>query len=164
MHFVQRPCYKQGSLCPDLADNRTTWRPPDHLQKRRLKWYGHVFCLFHQIWPKPSCKAQWKEEEDKADRRRGGKTASGNGQAWSSPSPWRKSGLTVHKEIFTQTKDPMTRSVLKAKTDYLNAQVAESQTESNCSLLQTLCLLNPKSIIFLQIFQLLSFHILSVSF
>ena len=80
------------------------------------------------------------------------------------PSPWRKSGLTVHKEIFTQTKDPMTRSVLKAKTDYLNAQVAESQTESNCSLLQTLCLLNPKSIIFLQIFQLLSFHILSVIF
>ena len=44
---------------------------------------------------------------------------------------WRKSGLTVHKEIFTQTttkKDAVTRLVLKAKTDYLNAQVAESQT------------------------------------
>ena len=40
----------------------------------------------HQVWPKPSCKAQWKEEEDKADRGRGGKTASGNGQTWSSPS------------------------------------------------------------------------------
>ena len=23
----------------------------------------------HQVWPKPSCKAQWKGEEDKADRR-----------------------------------------------------------------------------------------------
>ena len=29
----------------------------------------------------------WKGEEDKADRRRDGKTTSRNGQAWSSPSP-----------------------------------------------------------------------------
>ena len=46
----------------------------------------------HQVWPKPSCKAQLKGEEDKADRGkgeedkadrgRGGKTTSGNGQAW----------------------------------------------------------------------------------
>ena len=46
----------------------------------------------HQVWPKPSCKAQWKREEVKADRGRGGKTTSGNGQAWSSASPrgqWR---------------------------------------------------------------------------
>ena len=41
----------------------------------------------HQVWPKPSCKAQWRGEEDKADRGRGGKTTSGNGQAWSSASP-----------------------------------------------------------------------------
>ena len=34
----------------------------------------------HQVWPKPSSKAQWKEEEDKADRARGGKTTLGNGQ------------------------------------------------------------------------------------
>ena len=48
--------------------------------------------LVHQIWSKPSCKAQWKEEEDKTDRGRGGKTTSGNEQAWSSLSPrgqWR---------------------------------------------------------------------------
>ena len=38
----------------------------------------------HQVWPKPSCKAQWKGEEDKADKGRGGKTTSGNGQALSS--------------------------------------------------------------------------------
>ena len=41
----------------------------------------------HQVWPKPSCKAQQKGEEDKADRGRGGKTKAPNGQAWSSPSP-----------------------------------------------------------------------------
>ena len=38
----------------------------------------------HEVWP--------KGEEDKTDRGRGGKTTSGNGQAWSSPSPsgqWR---------------------------------------------------------------------------
>ena len=37
-------------------------------------------------------KKKWKGEEDKADRGRGGKTTSGNGQAWHSPSPrgpWR---------------------------------------------------------------------------
>ena len=38
-------------------------------------------------WPEPSCKAQWKEKENKSGRGRGGKTTSGNGQAWSSPSP-----------------------------------------------------------------------------
>ena len=41
---------------------------------------------------KPSCKAQWKGEEGKADRGRGGKTTSGSGQAWSLASPreqWR---------------------------------------------------------------------------
>ena len=32
-------------------------------------------------------KAQWKGEENKADRGRGGKTTSGNGQAWSSEVP-----------------------------------------------------------------------------
>ena len=41
----------------------------------------------HQVWPKPFCKAQLKGEEEKADRRTGGKTTSGNGQAWRSPSP-----------------------------------------------------------------------------
>ena len=32
----------------------------------------------HQVWPKPSCKAQWKGEEDKAGRKRGGKTTAGH--------------------------------------------------------------------------------------
>ena len=36
-----------------------------------------VMSPIHQVWPKPSCKAQWKGEEDKADKGRVGKTASG---------------------------------------------------------------------------------------
>ena len=43
--------------------------------------------LVQQVWPKPFCKAQRKGEEDKADKGRGGKTTSGNGQAWSSEVP-----------------------------------------------------------------------------
>ena len=46
-----------------------------------------VMSPVHQIWPKPFCKAQLKGEEDKADRGRGGKTTSGNREAWSSPVP-----------------------------------------------------------------------------
>ena len=41
----------------------------------------------HQVRPKPSCRAQWKGEEDKGRSR---KTTSGNGQAWSSPRPRRQ--------------------------------------------------------------------------
>ena len=51
-----------------------------------------VMSPVHQVCPKWSCKAQWKGEEDKANRGRGGTTTSGNGQAWSSASPrgqWR---------------------------------------------------------------------------
>ena len=40
-----------------------------------------VMSPVHRVWPKPSCKAQLKKEEDKADRGRGGKTTQGNGQA-----------------------------------------------------------------------------------
>ena len=31
---------------------------------------GMVMSPVHQVWPKPSCKAQRKGEEDKADRKR----------------------------------------------------------------------------------------------
>ena len=48
---------------------------------------GMVMSPVHQVWPTPSCKAQRKGKEDKADRGRGGKTISANGQAWSSAGP-----------------------------------------------------------------------------
>ena len=48
---------------------------------------GMVMFPVHQVWPKPSFKAQWKGKDDKTDRGRDGKTPSGNRQAWSSPSP-----------------------------------------------------------------------------
>ena len=88
-HLIQRPCYQRGSLCKDAAGNQTPLRPPDHPQKRRkLQWHGSV--------SRSSGLAKTilqgtvnGEKKDKADRGRGGST-SGNGQAWSSPSPRRQ--------------------------------------------------------------------------
>ena len=60
------------------------------IKRRKLQWYGHV--SRSSGLTKTSCKALSKREEDKADRGRGGKTTSENGQAWSLPSPrgqWR---------------------------------------------------------------------------
>ena len=65
----------------------------------------------HRVLPQPSCEAQWKGKEDEADRRRGWKTTSGNGQAWSLPSPrgqWRtrKNGEDWFKSHLWCTNDP----------------------------------------------------------
>ena len=79
----------RGSPCQDPAGTRTI-RRPDHSKETHCS--GMVVSPVHQFWPKPSCKANWTGEEDKVDRGRSGKTVSGNGQAWSSPSPrgqWR---------------------------------------------------------------------------
>ena len=100
-HLIQRPCYQRGSPCQDPAGNWTTRRPSDHRKETQtaVVWLRFPFRGSSQ---KPSCKAQWKGEEDKADRIRGGKKTSGNGQAWSSTSPrgqWRtgKNGEKMEK-------------------------------------------------------------------
>ena len=79
-HLMQRPCPTNEEV---RAKIQQAIGPHEDLmtvvKRRKLQWYGHV-------WPKPFCKAQWKGEEDKADRGRGGKKTSGNGQAWYSAS------------------------------------------------------------------------------
>ena len=66
--------------------------------------YANCNCMdmspVHQVWLKPSCKAQRKGEGDKADRGRGGKTTSGSGQAWM----FAKSQRAVENK--TTTKKP----------------------------------------------------------
>ena len=90
-HLIQRPCYQRGSPCQDPAGNRTTQRPPDHRKETHtaVVWS----CLpFIRSGQSHLARHSEKAEEDKVDRGRGGKTTSGNGQAWSSPSPrgqWR---------------------------------------------------------------------------
>ena len=55
------------------------------VKRRKLQWYGHV--SRSSGLAKTILQGTVKGEEDRADRRSGGKTTSGNGQAWSSPSP-----------------------------------------------------------------------------
>ena len=119
-HLIQRPCYQRGSLYQDPAGYRTTRRPPDHRKKTQtevvwtwLPFISSVVCAILEsisgLEPSSgilkgkggflllkskttSFKAQIKGEEDKVDRKRGGKRTSGSGQDWSSPSPrgqWR---------------------------------------------------------------------------
>ena len=54
------------------------------VKRCRLQWYGQVSCSSGLA--KTILQAQWNGEEDQADRGRGGKTTSGNGQARSSAS------------------------------------------------------------------------------
>ena len=111
-HLIQRPCYQRGSPCQQPAGSRTTRRPPDQC-KKDANCSGMDMSPVHQVWPKLSCKVQWKGEEDQADRGRGGKTTSGNGQAWSSPSPrtvknrekWRK--LVLKSSVVPQRPSPL---------------------------------------------------------
>ena len=80
-HLIQRPCYQQVSPCQGPAGNWITRRPYD----RKETQFAVVWSCFPFI-------RSGKGEEDKADRGGGGKTTSGNGQAWSSASPrgqWR---------------------------------------------------------------------------
>ena len=80
---------------------------------------GMVMPPIPQVWPKSSCKAQWKGEEDKADRGRGGKTTSGNGWAWSSPSPrgqWR-TGNKLRKLVAKSSVMPQRHSRLRDRWD-----------------------------------------------
>ena len=55
------------------------------IRRRKLQWYGHVSCSSGLA--KTILQSTVKGEEDHADRGRGGKRTSGNGQAWSSASP-----------------------------------------------------------------------------
>ena len=59
------------------------------VKRRNLQWYGHVS---RSSGLAKTILQGTVKEEDNADRGRGGKTTSGNGQAWSSASPrgqWR---------------------------------------------------------------------------
>ena len=90
---------------------------PTIVKRRKLKWYGHVSPSAGL-----SCRAQWKGEE-KADRKRGGKTTPGNGQAWSSPSPrrqWRAEKMeeTDSEVICGAPTTPTVKGYVEVKEGY----------------------------------------------
>ena len=55
------------------------------VKRRKLQWYGHV--SRSSSLAKTILQGTVKGGKDRADRGRGGKTTSGNGQAWSSQVP-----------------------------------------------------------------------------
>ena len=69
----------------------STRRPPDHHKEMQTEVV--LTCLpFIRSGQNHFARHSERGEEDKADRRRAGKTTSGNGQDWSSPSSrgqWR---------------------------------------------------------------------------
>ena len=74
------------------------------VKRRILQWYSHV--SRSSGLAKTILQGTVTGEEDKVDRRRGGKTTSGNGQAWSLPSPreqwrtWEKGGNWLHNHLW----------------------------------------------------------------
>ena len=76
------------------------------IKRRKLQWYGHV--SRSSSLAKTILQGTVKGGKDRADRGRGGKTTSGNGQAWSSQVPessgeqkkWRK--LVVKSSVVLQ--------------------------------------------------------------
>ena len=83
-HLIQRPCYQRGSLCQGPASNRITWRPSDHRKETQT---AVVVSRSSGLAKTILQGSVLKGQEDKADGKRGGKTTSRNGQAWSLLSP-----------------------------------------------------------------------------
>ena len=112
-HLIQRPCYQRGSPCQDPTGNWTTRRPPDHRKETQtaVVWSCLPFIRFGKNHLARHSERGKKTRQTEADRGRGGKTTSGNGQAWSSAGPrgqWRtgKSGENWLRKHLWCPNDP----------------------------------------------------------
>ena len=88
-HLTQRPCYHRGSPCQDPAGNRTTRKSSDHRKETQT---AVVWTCLPFIRSGQNNLARHSEREKKTRQTEKEATISGNGQAWSSPSPrgqWR---------------------------------------------------------------------------
>ena len=86
VHLIQRPCYQRGSTCQDPAGNWTTRRSPDDRKETQT---AVVWSCLQFIRSGQNHLAKHSERGKKIRRTTEEvvKTASGNGQAWSSASP-----------------------------------------------------------------------------
>ena len=86
MHLIQRPCYQRGGQCQDSTGNWTTRRPPEDRKETQT---AVVLSCFPFIRSGQNHLARHSERGKKTRQteERGGKTTSGNGQAWSSAGP-----------------------------------------------------------------------------
>ena len=116
---------------------------------KNAKCSGMVMSVIHHVWPKPSYKAEWKGEEDKADRGRGGERTLGNGQAWSSLSPrgqWRtgKNGVNwLRNHLWLSHRPSRLKGrwdEMKWSTRWKRSYVAGKLPISNLGRLAQICL------------------------
>ena len=68
VHFDSHWLIEVAWISKDQAGNRTTWRPDHH---KDPNWSGIDMSPVHQVWPKPSCEAQWKGEKTKHAEKEG---------------------------------------------------------------------------------------------
>ena len=94
-----------------------------------------------QVWPKPSCEVQWKGEEAKGDRRRGGKTTSVNGQVCRAKQ--QSKGLVDSVENLFKKKpwctfiDDQNYQLGSKEADYTGGQIVSLWGKRWCSLFST---------------------------
>ena len=86
-HLIQRVCYQWRSLCQDPSGNWTT-RRPDHCKEAQTEvvWTCLSSSGLAETVLQSTVKGRRRKGRQKK-KKRGGKTTSGNGQAWSLPSP-----------------------------------------------------------------------------
>ena len=98
-HLIQRPCYQRGSPSQHPAGNRTT-RRPDHRKETQTAEVWSCL-LFIRSGQNHLAKHSEKGKKTRQTEDEGGKTTSGNGQFWRSPSPkgqWKTTTTTKMEE------------------------------------------------------------------
>ena len=91
-YLIQRPCHQRGSPCQDPAGNRTTRKLSDRCKgmETEVVWT----CLpFIRSGQNHLARRSERVQKTRQTEKRGGKTTSVNGQAWTSPGPreqWRR--------------------------------------------------------------------------
>ena len=91
-HKILRISYKDHVTNEEvLANIQQAIGPHENLltivKRRKLQWYGHVYRSLGLSKTISQGTVNGEGGGENAEKRKGGKTTSGNGHAWSSPSP-----------------------------------------------------------------------------
>ena len=82
--FHTKTMLRTGNPCQDPAGNRTTRRPPDNREETQIAVVWSCF-TFIRSGQNQLARHSERRKKTRQTEERGGKTTSGNGQAWSSP-------------------------------------------------------------------------------
>ena len=91
-HLIKGPCYQRGSPCQEPVGNPTTRRPRDHRKETQTAVVWSCLQFIRSCQNHLARHSQREKKTRQIEEEVGREWASGNGQAWSSPSPrgqWR---------------------------------------------------------------------------